>query len=74
MDVATEEEQEEAECNGMCLYGADLGVPEYGGLAHAHPDCPAHGDPVEDGPELETCSPGEDEVARYVREENVGGW
>lgn len=70
----SDEEQEEAECNGICLTPADIGLPEYGGagvVAYAHPDCPAHGDPMEDGPELETCSPGEDEAARYVREEDV---
>jgi hypothetical protein len=66
----------EAECNGICLTPADLGMPEYGGdrvIAYAHPDCPEHGDPVKDGPELETCSPGQDEDARYVREEDVHG-
>ncbi len=63
-------EQEEAECNGICLYGSDLGVPEYGGVAYAHPDCPAHGDPLEENPELEICGGG-DESARYVREEDV---
>lgn len=31
------------ECNGICLTGADLGVPEFDGIAHAHPDCPLHG-------------------------------
>jgi len=65
---------EESECNGICLTPADIGLPEYGGtgvIAYAHPDCPAHGDPLEDGPELEMCSPGEDEGARYVREVDV---
>ena len=38
---------EGAECNGVCLYGSDLGLP-YGGVAYAHPDCPEHGDPVVD--------------------------
>jgi hypothetical protein len=62
------------ECNGICLTASDIGLPEYhrsGEVAYAHPDCLAHGDPVEDGPELETCSPGEDEAARYVRWEDV---
>lgn len=62
------------ECNGICLTPADIGLPEYGGpgvVAYPHPDCPEHGDPLEDCPELETCSPGEDESARYVREEDV---
>jgi hypothetical protein len=37
------------ECNGMCMTGADVGVPEYGHLiAYAHPDCPIHGDKSED--------------------------
>lgn len=38
----------EVECNGICLFGGDIGVPEYGGVAYAHPDCPEHGDPVVD--------------------------
>lgn len=59
------------ECNGICLFGADIGLPEYGGVAYAHPDCPEHGDPQGEYPELETCSPGEDETARYVRWEDV---
>jgi hypothetical protein len=59
------------ECNGICLTGADLGVPEYGGIAYAHPDCPEHGDPLEDGDELYICEPGEAEDLRYVREEDV---
>jgi hypothetical protein len=33
----------DAECNGVCLTGADVGVPEFGGVAYAHPDCPLHG-------------------------------
>jgi hypothetical protein len=37
------------ECNGMCMTGADVGLPEYGHLiAYAHPDCPIHGDKSED--------------------------
>lgn len=47
-----------AECNGICLYGADIGVPEHGGVAYPHPDCPEHGDPVYDEDE-----PGNDEDA-----------
>lgn len=61
---------DDEECNGICLSGADLGVPEYGGIAYAHPDCPAHGDPVEDGEE-DVCAAWEDEGLRYVREEDV---
>lgn len=30
------------ECNGICLFGHDLGVP-HDGVAYAHPDCPEHG-------------------------------
>lgn len=33
------------QCNGICLTGADVGVPEYSGVAYAHPDCELHGDP-----------------------------
>lgn len=60
---------EEDECNGICLSGADLGVPEYGGIAYAHPDCPEHGDPLEEL-EADICGGG-DESLRYVREEDV---
>lgn len=42
---------DEDECNGICLYAADIGVPEYGGVAYAHPDCPEHGDPIGDDEE-----------------------
>jgi len=66
--VATVDEEEE--CNGICLSGADLGVPEYGGIAYAHPDCPEHGYPQEEDPEEETCGGG-DESLRYVREEDM---
>lgn len=60
------------ECNGICMSAADIGLDEYGSMiAYPHPDCPEHGDPVHDGPELETCSPGEDEDARYVRAEDM---
>jgi hypothetical protein len=38
-----EDEDAEPECNGICLYGSDLGVPS-SGVAYAHPDCPEHGD------------------------------
>ena len=63
-------EREEAECNGICLTGADIGVPEYGGVAYAHPDCPAHGDPLEDNENTDTCGGGEESL-RYVREEDM---
>lgn len=39
------------ECNGICLTPSDLGLPEYDGpgvVAYAHPDCPEHGNPVDD--------------------------
>jgi hypothetical protein len=36
---------EPGQCSGVCMTGADVGVPEYGHLiAYAHPDCPLHGD------------------------------
>lgn len=41
----------DTECNGICLTPADLGLPEYSGpgvVAYAHPDCPEHGDPLDD--------------------------
>ncbi len=41
---------DEKECNGICLYGADLGIPEYSDVAYAHPDCPEHGDPMAEEP------------------------
>lgn len=59
------------ECNGICLSGADLGVPEYGGVAYAHPDCPEHGDPLEEWEDIDVCIPGYDEGLRFVREEDV---
>lgn len=63
----------EAECSGICLTPGDIGLPEYDGpdvVAYAHPDCPAHGDPLEDNPEADVCGGG-DEALRYVREEDV---
>ena len=41
---------DEDECNGICLFGHDIGVP-YDGVAYVHPDCPEHGDPVSDDEE-----------------------
>jgi hypothetical protein len=35
----------EAGCDGLCVTGADIGVPGYG-VAYPHPGCPAH-DPGE---------------------------
>ena len=35
-------------CNGLCLYGADIGVPEYHDVAYPHPDCEKHGAPMHD--------------------------
>lgn len=59
------------ECNGICLYAADIGVPEAGDIvAYAHPDCPAHGDPLENDPAADVCGGG-DESLRLVREEDV---
>lgn len=61
----------EAECNGICLSASDIGVGEYGDvIAYAHPDCPEHGDPMNEDPETELCKGG-DESQRYVREEDV---
>lgn len=62
------------ECNGICLTPADIGLPEYGGpgvVAYAHPDCPAHGDPLEEWADIDVCIPGYDEQLRFVREEDV---
>lgn len=60
----------EPECNGICLSGADLGVPEYGGVAYPHPDCPEHGSPQDEEPDADVCGGG-DESRRLVREEDV---
>jgi hypothetical protein len=57
-----------AECNGICLYAADIGLPECGNVvAYAHPDCPEHGDPE---PEPELCRGGNEDL-RFVRWEDV---
>lgn len=61
---------EELECNGICLSAADIGLPEYSGIAYAHPDCPEHGDPMEEEPDADICRGG-DESLRYVREEDM---
>jgi hypothetical protein len=35
----------EPQCNGICLWAADVGVPVVtANPAYPHPDCPAHGD------------------------------
>lgn len=61
----------EKECNGICLYAADIGVPEAGNVvAYAHPDCPAHGYPQEEDDEAEVCGGG-DESLRFVLEDDV---
>lgn len=60
----------EYECNGICLTPADIGLPEYGGIAYPHPDCPEHGDPLEAENE-DICLPGYDESARYIRGEDM---
>ena len=42
---------DETGCNGICLTPADIGLPEYtrpGVVAYADPDCPEHGDPLDD--------------------------
>lgn len=64
------------ECNGICLTPADIGLPEYGGpgvVAYAHPDCPEHGDPLEEHDDRDVCDAGGFEHLRYVREEDVTG-
>lgn len=63
---------DEPECNGICLTPADIGLPEYSsaGIAYPHPDCPAHGDPMDEDPEAEICGGG-DETLRFVREEDM---
>lgn len=33
----------EYECNGICIRGHELLPGGGGGVAYAHPDCPAHG-------------------------------
>lgn len=36
---------DDPECNGVCMFAADIGLPEYGDVvAYPHPDCPVHGD------------------------------
>ena len=35
-----------AACDGLCVTSADIGVPEYPGVAYPHPGCPLH-DPDE---------------------------
>lgn len=62
-----------AECNGICMTPADIGLPEYSyvEVAYAHPDCLAHGDPQEEYPELDICDAGGYENLRYVREGDI---
>jgi len=33
----------EAECDGLCVSAADIGLPEYNMIAYPHPGCPLHG-------------------------------
>lgn len=59
------------ECNGICMTASDIGVGEYGDIvAYAHPDCPAHGDPLDEEPSEWVCGGG-DESLPLVREEDV---
>ena len=45
IDTLRESRENEVQCSGMCLTGADVGV--YGnGIAYPHKSCPKHGDPV----------------------------
>lgn len=65
------EEQEEPECNDICLTAADIGLGEYGDMvAYPHPDCPLHGEPQPEDPNEEICGGG-DESLRYIREEDI---
>lgn len=60
------------ECNGWCLSAADIGLGEYGSMiAYAHPDCPEHGDPLDEHDEADVCDAWGQEDLRYVREEDV---
>jgi hypothetical protein len=61
-----------AECNGICLTPADVGLPEYSsaGIAYAHPNCPEHGDLQEEDSEETVCGRG-DESLRYVRADGI---
>lgn len=34
---------EKDRCNGVCMSAADIGLPEYGGMAYPDPECPEHG-------------------------------
>lgn len=43
---------DQPDCDGLCVYAADIGVPSYG-VAYAHPGCPAH------SPEVEECGCGQ---------------
>lgn len=71
LDMWSEEMTVDAECNDICLYAGDIGLPEYGNVvAYAHPDCPLHGDPLEEGPEADICGNGAENL-RYVREEDI---
>ena len=61
-----------SECNGICVTAGDIGLPEYGSMvAYAHPDCPEHGDPLEEDENEELCMAGYDEEQRFVRESDV---
>lgn len=51
-----EDPDAEPQCNQICLSGSDVGVPEFGGIAYAHPDCPLHG-----AHDREPVAPGADE-------------
>jgi hypothetical protein len=35
-----------SDCDGRCLTGADIGMPEYGGFYAVDPDCSEHGTPM----------------------------
>ena len=40
-------------CNGLCLTAADIGILGYPGqIAYLHPDCEAHSDHANAGPDV----------------------
>lgn len=45
LDLLANQTSSTAECDGLCIDSADVGVPGYG-IAYPHPGCPLH-DPDE---------------------------
>ena len=58
-----------AECNGICIMGSDL-IEGATGVAHAHPDCPEHGNPPRErsAPVCVNCHKTPDEINEYSQE------